>query len=248
MIGHPRSASTWLAQGLAEHDDVLMYGEVLNPDSAMRAEGVAHGLRYETHLRDIPGPYSPPRPAADFVEELYGLSARTRHAAVGFKIHYEHAWGSPAWNGAWKLIFGDPGIHKIHLYRRDLLRAFVSLQIAIQTDQWVATEEHPAGPRDNVRLRLDLPAFRAFLRHCRRMQALIRECGTRHSVLELVYEDSVAPRADEACRSVFEWLGLADQQVENYIVKQDVFDVESVVLNYDEAWACWHGMANGSDR
>lgn len=248
IIGHPRSASTWLAQGLAEHDDILMYGEILNPDLAMRKEGVAHGLRYETHLRELPEPYSPPRRAAEFIEELLQLSTKTRHAAVGFKIHYEHAWGGPAWNSAWKLIFGDPSIHKIHLYRRDLLRAFVSLQIAIQTDQWVATQEHPAAPRDSVRLRVDMPAFRSFVRHCRRMQTLVRECAARHPVLELVYEDSVAVRPDEVCRSVYEWLGQPSQEVENYIVRQDAFDVEAVVVNYDEARECWRNMANASDR
>lgn len=243
LVAHPRSGSTWLAHGLGEHDDILMFGEVFNADRDDRARGVWEGLRYETYLSHHPDAYAPPASTAEFAKQLFNLAEVTEHKAVGFKIHYEHAWGNRIWNSVWRLIEADPSIAIIHLYRTDLLRSYVSMLIADTKNEWVATKRHPGGERGAARVHVDIPSFRVFARQCLRARTLLERYRNNRPFLDLAYENSIASHPAEAYHAICDVLGQSRTNPHNYYIRQKQFAIEEVVINYADALACWQDVA-----
>lgn len=244
LLGHPRSGSTWMTHALNEHDDVLMYGELLNPDLEARVNGLNFGLQFETYLKKLPEPYDPPGDAGVFLDQIYGVATRTSHKAVGFKLHYEHAWAGRSWSNAWRRILHDKGIIKLHLHRRDLMRSYVSLRLADKMNEWVATKEHPASERNSQRLTVNLDHFRFFVRRCRRIQSLLQRLRPEHHYYEWTFEDSLIRSPTELVNSVFDALGLSHQEIENFVIAQKDFDIRQVVVNFADVERCWREIGN----
>lgn len=173
----PRTGSHLLCGLLDSHPDVLCHQEIFNPDNVWYS--MRYGRRHDPAATDIGAR------DRDRLGFLGGIWAdREDHASVGFKLfHFDHPELLDA-------VIGDRGIAIILLYRRNLLRAWTSWEIACRTDIWNSIDREKLGKREPVRLDFDRESFLAYGQKNRAMRTAMRQRLERADrvALEVSYE------------------------------------------------------------
>jgi LPS sulfotransferase NodH len=140
ILGAMRTGSNWLESSLNEIEGLTCYGEVFNPEFIGR-KGVSELFGIDLAARE-----------ADPLRLLRRLSERTEGLA-GFRLFQGHDSRVLDW------VLADPSCAKIVLTRNPV-DSFVSLRIAVATDQWMLRNERN---RRTARVRFDGDAFAAYL-------------------------------------------------------------------------------------
>ena len=183
ILGTPRSGSTVLANALADHPDVLMYGELFHQYPKRRADEASR----RTLGAGVPRKPSFGMPAcadsddgATYVGRI--LSQRSYARAVGFKLFTHHArTGTVA--TLWRHLAELDDLVVIDL-RRDLLACAVSDARAWATDVW-----HSAHAVEPAPITVDPAACEQFIKRCLQYEPLVASLRNKASSVRVQYAE-----------------------------------------------------------
>src|SRR5919198_1131729 len=160
IVGHARTGSNYLLDGLKTSPSVRMYHEI-----------------FADHNRDI---------GQDFEKISSAIfqpqSKSTR--IVGFKVFYNHLT-----DDEWKKLLAWKDLKIIHLTRQNRLRTVISLEIAFKTGKWTKSGNSNSGNLTERRLTLDPSMLLKRLDKIEEGEAMARERFRGRPNLEVVYEE-----------------------------------------------------------
>jgi hypothetical protein len=218
----PRTGSNRLAALLDSHPDVLCHHEVFNPDGIHRSLAYKQSdLSFGTVAERDADPWR-------FIRRVYEFTDGA--TAVGFKL----GPGRP-YNPVLATLMLARRVRKIVVERRNLLHAYTSVLIARATQVWSRTDPASGGAhRSQVRVTVDLPGFRRFVRKRQFFYAVartqLRGTGQPHRFVAYEDLDDPAVRTD-----LLAFLGVDPQTgLTDGTVRQNPPLVRPRVENYDE--------------
>jgi LPS sulfotransferase NodH len=172
------------------------------------------------------------------IAQAYGREPRSVKAK-GFKIFYYHPNGSTG-KPIWDYLLAMPGLHVIHLKRRNVLRTLISREIAMQEGVW---KTRNPGSKDTFRRKqvsFTVDELAEGFARTRRWEqdgdAMFRD----HPLLSIHYEDLVAD-TPTTFRQVTDFLGVPYVEPRTHLVRQNPETVRELVANVDELEAAFRG-------
>jgi LPS sulfotransferase NodH len=161
ILADARTGSTMLGQALNSHPSVRCFREIfdfMQPFVDFEMDGYDNNNRADYELRESD--------ACRFLDERIFCAQPEGVTAVGFKFMYGHFWG---YAGLLERLTSDLDLRIVHMQRRNMLRALVSLRIAEATGDWYAYPHIPLRARFKIRnvahaIRDPLLALRALRR------------------------------------------------------------------------------------
>ena len=195
ILSAARTGSNLLASALNTGEHIVCFRELFNGRSGFidyHVEGYDNRSAEDLALRN--------RDFARFLEERIFVPWPERVRAVGFKMPYEHFLWFPdmlTW------LQERPRVHVLHLRRRNMLRALVSLRVAQKTGGWV--EDVPFTLAQALTLRYAMKAARHPLEAMTAIKRLLwpAKAGKAEPAWKSEREP-VSFTADE-CRFYFDW-------------------------------------------
>jgi LPS sulfotransferase NodH len=230
ILTHPRSGSTLLADGLNSLPSIVSYGELFTPNYV---DYMVSGYRDTQVMRYLRRKF-PARFLSEFVYGPYSPHIR----AVGFKLFPEHFDYKPEFLPGRRWLLENPELVVLRLVRRNLLKYYVSLELARHTKVWRIREPSRKAPEMTIRLDPE-KAEREFIQRSTRDEAY-RTLFAKHQILDLTYEDLEIDSA-ECFRRVLAFLGLEPQPVKVGLHKQETRALPEIIENYDELRRRWTG-------
>jgi LPS sulfotransferase NodH len=162
----------------------------------------------------------------------FGYKPRTVRS-VGFKIFYYHPLDAED-NWVWDRIYNDTSIPIIHLTRTNLLRTYLSRQIADKTRVWRDETGNKAIDTDDKRVTLDPNECKAeFIK----TDKWVKEAESRmvgHRVLQVTYEELTGEGQGACLNRIQEFLQVKPLKLSSGMKRQNAEDIEKLVLNYEE--------------
>jgi hypothetical protein len=209
---------------LREHLRLTVHSEVFNEELGSRAESMAEGIR----------PYCEGEDGSTYLRSVvFGESTDPFVQGVGFKISYEHGRTCAAASTAWKYLRGERGIRIVHLVRQDLLKAWISFEVAERSGVWTRTPWE-AGPSPVPPFRIDPHRIACFFRRIERGRAWTRRAFRSHPFMEVEYESGICANFEGTLDRVFDFLGVPPLPVRPPLAKQAVLPPCRQVLNLVE--------------
>jgi LPS sulfotransferase NodH len=218
IVSQERSGSVLLELLLASHGHVLSFGEIFNPVEARRRESRKKAKPVE--LDDDPIEY-----LEDHIYKEYADNIN----AVGFRLFYTHARNN-AWKAVWEYL-RTSNVRIVHLKRKNLLDRYLSHQLALRSNKWIAYQGEDDTPYQPITLD-PADCFKDFHRSLW-YQKEIDEFFKDNPKLEVIYEDLCDDIATE-CKRVQEFLGLEFQALSTKTRKQLTQTKSEVIANYGD--------------
>jgi LPS sulfotransferase NodH len=205
IVGHARTGSNYLLDGLRSSPSVRVYHEI-----------------FADHNRQVGKDFD-----KVFSTVFQPESKSTR--IVGFKVFYNHLTEEE-----WKKLLAWKDLKIIHLTRRNRLRTVISLEIAFKTGQWTKSGKRNSGEFKEKRLTLDPSKLLQRLEQIEEGEAIARSRFQDRQILEVVYEDLVQSPL-KAFTSVGKYLGIDEIDPSKIrLKKQNPESLNQLILNYDE--------------
>ena len=267
ILGLGRSGSNLIVSLLRSHPHVRCFGELLTFDSKFvdfSVEGYDSNSAEDLRLRDTDV-------IGFFQRRIYGEHPAWVRA-VGFKPMYQHLPFFPPELTDW--FAAQPDLRVIHSKRRNLLRFFVSLQIANNSGQWIAPvtpESLARRPWRRALRRALLPARTArralFPRNrpapeskavtltrdeclfvfewAKREEAAYAERFRNHPIFDVYYEDLVRD-IPGVIKQIQEFLDLEPRPLTVGTTRQNPEPLRTLIVNYDELYETFRDSEFGS--
>lgn len=126
-----RTGSNFLLGLLNSHSRVVAFGEIFQnpPIIGWSLQGYSQSKRAVEQFNNLP---------VDFLEERVFKKFPLHIRAVGFKIFYYHAQKDP-YKQVWDYLINKNDLRIIHNKRRNILRTYLSTQLAFLHNVWVNT-------------------------------------------------------------------------------------------------------------
>lgn len=225
MVGIARSGSTLLLDLLNAPGNALAFGELFRSEAEI-------GWDVSRFARGDPAPMTAlfrTDPVAFLERHVFRRWPR-RMRAVGFKIFYYHA-ARPPFCAVWDYLTGERDVRIVHVTRHNVLRQYLSLQIAFQTGVWSASSGSRAQP--SAPMFLDLEDCVRHFNYVRDAEQACSARFARHEVLEIRYENLGTDLEGETAR-LQRFLGLPQQPVRPTLVRQQTRPLSDMIANYAE--------------
>ncbi len=177
ILGEVRTGGTVLADSLSCHSDLRVLGEVLNigPEDywpAFRRPLVAQVYPCQTDV-------TPDSDCASLLSHLF-------ESYNGFVLHREFQLSES--NPTWDYLASKADLQVIHLYRRNLLRQYLSEQLALASQIWHASTSGGTIP-DQQPIRIDpIRCLHTMRRRQKAFEEMRRHFNSRPSI-RIDYED-----------------------------------------------------------
>lgn len=254
ILSGPRTGSNLLALALNSHPEVTCFGEVFN----FTLDFVTFNVEGYDNLDPADLALQRRDPQQFLRERIFGKHPNGTRA-VGLKYHYGQLWGHQALQDG---LTGDKGLRVLHLRRRNLLRAMLSLKIAEQTGVWVVPTgrkltlanvgkafRHPGWAAQKLSAllpRMETAKSRApagvsispeeLYEYIIRMEitrAKFDDLFREHPTQTILYED-----LQRDCQAVFDqtqaFLGVKPRPLAVALQKQNPQPLRELLANYDE--------------
>lgn len=225
LIGHPRCGSTLLVRALRCHPNIRMYGEAFHESPEERSAFLPHG---EPPWRTGTNPERYLR------RTLFRQRWHRPMVAVGFKLFYHQARVDRLEQRLWSYLGSEKRIRVVHLQRRNLFEALVSLELAKATGRWAVNSGDRPDPSPMPRLTLSPEACLASFRGVERGRRNVEQCFTPERVLNLEYDADILWEFTSGFRKILDFLGLPPARARVRLVRQRTASIESIVTNYRE--------------
>jgi len=249
-----RSGSTWLAEALNSHDEVVCFGSLFE----VNADYVSFDSPGYDNFDDAAIAQRDAEPLSFLRERVFGDHPAR---AVGFKIQYTNWFGFP---GLLEELAADAALRVIHLRRRNLLRTLASLRLAERTGQYHAKPlrvgpqrmlqalRHPLRAVGRLRSRMETrtyapPSIRLSVEECREffMRAKLEaqrhdELFAGHDRLDVDYEEMVDDFA-AVSRRLQQFLGVTQRTLTYTQRPLNAAPARDMIANYDELRDAFQG-------
>lgn len=151
---------------------------------------------------------------------------------VGFKIFYYHPMDSDD-RSIWDKILADKSIKIIHLVRENMLRTYVSREIAGKLDVWAQKENSKKFTTEEKKIEVDIEACIAEFSKIKEWESNAQKQFSGHDSTILKYEDLVADNQGKM-NEIFNFFGVPEREVASKLKKQNPETVQDLVTNYEE--------------
>jgi len=149
--------------------------------------------------------------------------------AVGCKIFYTHLDDEE-----WLKFSSLPNFKIIHLLRRNLLRSYISLQIAQKTNQWIENKPGSKSPLKQRQVHVDHRKLIRYIQLSNAQAATARQRFKDHDVLDIYYEDMVT-NFQQVVTSAIDFIGAQQWHKEKInLRRQNPESMRALIVNYDE--------------
>jgi len=206
IITRSRTGSNLLISLLDSHPNIEAYGEMFNRLHGRASQRVWNGV--------------------------FGFKSKSIQL-VGFKIFYYHPLDADD-NWVWDRVYNDISIPIIHLTRTNLLRTYLSRQIADKTHVWRDEKGNKAVDTEDKRVTLDPDECKAEFIKTEKWVKEADACIVGHRVLQVTYEELTGDGQEACLNRIQEFLKVNPLKLSSGMNRQNAEDIEKLVLNYDE--------------
>lgn len=231
ILGRARSGSNLVRGSLMAHHQISVFGDIFRKDKVIH-----WGIPYYPQTSRQLSLFQ--TDSARFVQqEVFGKFPRGIKA-VGFKSLYPQQ-KRQVWNPVEAYLTAEKTIKIIHIKRRNILKAHLSLiKVDNHRDKWTNISGSPQETDQTYRL--DYQTCLQAFEDTRRWEAEQDALFSNHPKLDMYYEDITA-NYDEQMRRVQEFLGVAYRQVRPLTYKQSQQSLSTSIANYQELKAKFVG-------
>ena len=202
VLTRSRTGSNWLISLLNSHPDIQIKGEVFD---------WLRGRNSEEILKDV------------FPES-------SEYDCLGFKIFYNHPLDDED-KSVWELLKKDRSIKVVHLLRKNMLRSFLSHEIAEKNEVW-SSKMGDVSPEDKL-VHLDVGKLYWDFQITEKYIYLSKQFFTFHNHLEVTYEE-LMDNQDNCIKRVLNFLGLPFGESTSDMKRQNPEPLEKLISNYSE--------------
>lgn len=225
IIANARSGSNWLVHQLNSQPEILSYFELFHPKNNKAFFHVSDKEKCLVDELQKEFRTSKEKFLAKYV-------FKTTIPASGFKILY-HQY-QKQYEFLMSYLDDHPEIRIVHLFRQDLIAAYASLRIAIETGKWVRS----ASNSDQEPIRIDMYLFDYYIRNCIYMENTLRagDFPWNRQMTHISYEDLIG-NPPRVIRDLCKFVGVnfnVELMKEAPQVRQ-VSEYRPLIINYDEA-------------
>ena len=223
ILGRSRTGSNLLLNLLQSHQQIRLFYELFNNDYNPKNfwDFINQDLEDIWQMKqDHP---------IDFLEKLIFREMPKYISAVGFKLFYYHAQQGKE-RSVWNYLKDAKEIKIIHLKRKNLLKTYVSQEIALQTNNWVSKGKlHKINDTSiNLDYSLVLKAFET----TRRREQEAEQFFAEHQMINIIYEDIVKDYVKETKR-IQDFLNIDYQPLSISTRKQSQKSLAQQIHNYE---------------
>jgi LPS sulfotransferase NodH len=237
IVGMPRTGSTLLQTGIAQHPHVRLYGELFHKVRAERMAGHAilrdgRTIYYDEDQDD---------PIA-FLERHVFFSPCGAEA-VGLKIFAEYVWRPNTYDLFQRLKDHYTNLHVVHIVRRNYLDVLASRTIANLTQEWMRTAR--TDPAPTPRIEINREDAERFFKSMLVADRFFTEFFRSGEYLRIDYAELASEYA-LTLKQAFEFLGLSPIEPSIRVRKQINEPLSEIVSNYHELRSFFLGGEFGS--
>jgi LPS sulfotransferase NodH len=216
IVGQERTGSNLLQLLLASHRNALSYGEIFNSAEEVRKT-----------FRTIARPPAYDEDPISYLESQIYKDYLDHVKAVGFKLFYSHARNND-WQAVWEYLRNSK-VKIIHLKRKNLLDRYLSHQLALRSNRWIALKEENSNYNEPIILDPQdcFQSFHRSLGHQQQVDNFFED----NPKLEVIYE-TLSDNFIEECARIQQFLGLAYQDLSSKTVKQRNRKKTEIIANY----------------
>jgi LPS sulfotransferase NodH len=227
VVGMPRTGSTLLSTGLAQHQHARCFGELFHPVENERAH--AHALNIDGRRVS----FNPLKDdAVEFLNEYVFSDRNADVTTVGFKLFGEYVKG-PGSEGLFRQLREKfPQLHVIHIFRRNYLEVLLSRETAAATKQWVVFASGNEEIKGGGPITIDPVVAQRFFENMQRMDHFYESYFGGDRYFKAGYEELDNDFQGTMTRA-YAFLGLPPQEVKPQTIKQRTKSLRERIVNYD---------------
>lgn len=197
---------------------IHMGGEIFHEEPNSRADAMVWG---DT-------PYEPGADGADFVRNMF-----SSFGPVGFKLFFQHAKTGPSAT-VWDYLKSSKDIAIIHLVRRDLLAALVSLKCAERSGLWIRRRSQTVRPEvEPFDLRFN--EVEGYFENILEERNSARAMFADHPFLEVTYEDDLCLNFEGTLKKIADFVGATElDDPEPATERIELGDPVRFIANFEE--------------
>ncbi|HEY9767608.1 MAG TPA: sulfotransferase domain-containing protein [Coleofasciculaceae cyanobacterium] len=243
ILCRSRTGSNLLLNQLQFHQNIRMFYEIFSQDNSSKEfwDYINYDLQ---NIRDLKQ-NNPLELVNSFVYRAMPLEVK----AVGFKLFYYHA-RSGKQQEIWQYLKDRQEIKIIHLVRRNLLKTYVSQQLALTTNSWYSKGDWTMfGLGDRQKhtpaIQLNYEKTLAALAETNKLEQKNEYFFKDHQLLKIFYEDLVEDNTKEMAK-VQNFLEVKPTSVYISTKKQSPNSLQKSIQNYAELKNCFQGSPYAS--
>lgn len=229
ILANGRSGTTLVANGLADHPQVLVYGELFHRDPVRRADDASRRTIGAGVWRRLPqgvAACGETEDGAAYVARLFA-QAPGAYRAIGFKLGKGHA-REGASNSVWPYLASLRSLRVVHIQRANWLATLISRERAVRTRVW-----HTPTPPRSQPFRLDPELCRRHFERLETNAALAAPLLEQRPVLEVDYDDLSADFSS-CMQRIWTFLEADPLHVPSRMSKIAKLEPHEEIVNYDE--------------
>jgi len=228
IFSSARSGSGMLQTLLDGHSQIKCYGETFNPSSRY---GYVKWMKNSFYRRTL-NKYFRDYLVDNYLDSLFLGESSNDNEAIGFKVMYPGQFNRCS---RFRYYWWINNFKIIRLTRRNLLRRFVSSQIAAKEGVWKAKKNRGNAISIKVDTNDLIQAFYRMETWDRTIDSIAQEFRN----LMVDYESLISNR-ENIMRSVYSFLSVNENEAE-YIkpksARQNPSDISELIENYDEVYS-----------
>jgi LPS sulfotransferase NodH len=249
ILGSARTGSNLLLSLLSSHPHIKTYGELFNLDMLPEAsllevlDDPVTFLRqrvYQNHKLEIAaigfkmfyehltrGYFIKPVDVSDAAPQL-----RKKYTQFSSFIESNYAWEilDERFRTTWEFLRADQSLAVIHLQRRNMLHALISLKRAFVTSQWWSLK---SGLQKTPPVHLDPEECSRYFQELSNSAAEADAAFAEHPKINVIYEDLIEKQQDTLQR-IFAFLKVPYKSVTTRMKKQNLASPRETVDNYEQ--------------
>jgi len=222
ILGMPRTGSNFLASSLRSHKNIITYGELFSEQSRMRRDILWDIKGYQTTQKALVLRDEDP---IGFIETLVFKKMPVSVQALGFKLFYHQA--DENWECVWPYLESQE-LKVLHLKRKNYLKVFLSLSVAMRTKQFVSTNKKVIRQQP---IELD---YEDCLRWFERSKEWEQKYDTYFKDCMMLYYDDLVSDYDRQMRAIQEYLNVSVCDVSSVLKKQAQLPLNKAIENYGQ--------------
>ncbi|MDY6783075.1 MAG: sulfotransferase [Cyanobacteriota bacterium] len=229
----PRTGSSYLCNALNGHPEILCHGELFHPKKIFsNTKKNSHVNLGSIQFRN----FLPKR----FMKRVW--EQNFEYSAVGLKLFPKHS------EKALNLILEDPEIKKVLLLRRNRIKSYVSLQIALKTKEWSLkgfTSKKTTETNRLTSIKVKPRKLQQYVEKTDRFYENMRQklTASNQKYLEIAYEDMLGTDSEAIKAELLEFIGVSvnPEYLKSSLKKQNPQPLSQLVKNYSELESALQG-------
>jgi len=228
VLTTPRTGSNFLVEVLDRHSDIRCYGELFHKSTmesarTLKPEKIMHSMKWRNAN------------PLQFLENVWRQDHGKR--ITGMKLFFEHNIQVT------DAVLQNSTIKKIVLRRRNVVRQYMSLQIALGNKNWGTRR---ANVHSGNKVHIDCNALQKFSEKVHSQHAVARGkiYNTGQQCLEIMYEDIVGPDREYFLKEVYDFLAVEYiPGIASDLIKQNPEPLSELIENFSEIEEALKGTA-----